>query len=54
MTRAKCKVCGYIYDPANGEKRKDIAPGTDWPDVPDDFRCPSCGAPRKSFTELDD
>ncbi|MDR2873180.1 MAG: rubredoxin [Methanobrevibacter sp.] len=53
MTKTKCKICGYIYDPERGEKRRGIAVGTEWKDVPDDFRCPSCGAKRKVFIEID-
>ncbi|MDR1818838.1 MAG: rubredoxin [Methanobrevibacter sp.] len=53
MIKAKCKICGYVYDPEKGEKRRNIAPGTEWNDVPDDFRCPSCGAAKKSFIEID-
>ena len=45
----KCKVCGYIYKPEVGESRKDVAPGTEWEDVPESFKCPSCGAPKKMF-----
>jgi rubredoxin len=52
MTKAKCKICGYIYDPEVGEERKNVAPNTDWPDVPKNFRCPSCGAGKKAFVEL--
>jgi len=50
--RMKCKVCGYIYDPEKGEPRANVEPGTEWKDVPDNFKCPSCGAPKRMFKPL--
>ena len=35
-----------------GEERRDVAPGTAWEDVPDDFRCPLCGAVKNMFKAL--
>ncbi|MCL2687360.1 MAG: rubredoxin [Methanobrevibacter sp.] len=45
----KCKVCGYIYNPEVGESRGKIEAGTEWEDVHDSFKCPSCGAPKRMF-----
>lgn len=50
--RMKCKVCGYIYDPEKGESRQNVEKGTVWEDVPDNFKCPSCGAPKRMFKSL--
>ncbi len=36
-------MCGWIYDEAEGYEEEDIAPGTSWEDVPEDFVCPECG-----------
>jgi rubredoxin len=47
--KMKCKVCGYIYDPKEGESRQDVKPDTEWEDISDNFKCPSCGAPKKMF-----
>ncbi len=52
MARYKCKVCGYIYDPEKGEPRSDIAPGTAFEDIPKNWKCPSCGAPKRMFIEI--
>ncbi|MBX7077044.1 MAG: rubredoxin [Methanobacteriaceae archaeon] len=52
MAEYKCKICGYIYDTEKGEKRKNVEPGTAWEDVPEGFKCPSCGAPKKMFKEI--
>ena len=43
--------CGYVYDETAGEPDKDIAAGTKWADVPDDFACPVCGADKGAFSE---
>lgn len=51
MKKYKCGVCGYIYDEAVGQPDQGIAPGTRWDDVPDDFKCPLCGAPKALFEE---
>ncbi len=44
-----CEDCGYIYDPAEGDPEADIPPGTPFEDLPDDWVCPICGAPKKAF-----
>ncbi|NLL63419.1 MAG: rubredoxin [Ruminococcaceae bacterium] len=43
-------VCGYIYDEAIGEESKNVAPGTKWEDVPEDFTCPVCGLDKEHFS----
>ena len=45
--------CGYIYDEALGEPKSDIAPGTVWDDVPEDFECPVCGLSKENFGPAD-
>ncbi len=52
MARYKCKVCGYIYDPEVGEARSNIEPGTPFEDLPEKWKCPSCGAPKRMFILL--
>lgn len=44
-----CSVCLWVYDPATGEDSQDVAPGTAWADVPDDFLCPECGMGKDVF-----
>ena len=37
-----CKICGYVYDPAeNG--------GVEFADLPDDWHCPLCGVGKSEF-----
>jgi rubredoxin len=48
-----CIVCGYIYDEAEGAPDDGIAAGTRWDDVPDDWVCPDCGAPKEDFEMME-
>jgi len=45
----KCKICGYIYDPKNGDQSHQIIPGTSFEDLADDWRCPLCRARKQEF-----
>ena len=45
----ECAVCGYVYDPEEGDSMSGIAPGTKFEDLPDDWVCPVCGAPKSQF-----
>ena len=47
-----CKLCGYVYDPAVGDPDGNIAAGTKFEDLPDDWVCPTCGAPKSSFEPM--
>jgi rubredoxin len=44
-----CTVCGYIYDPKEGDPGAGIAPGTPFDDLPDSWVCPVCGAAKTEF-----
>ncbi|MDR1787495.1 MAG: rubredoxin [Treponema sp.] len=46
-----CDVCGYVYDPAQGDSAAGIAPGTAFEALPEDWVCPLCGASKASFSE---
>lgn len=47
--RYVCDVCGYVFDEGVGDPDNGIAPGTRFEDLPDDWVCPVCGAPKSSF-----
>lgn len=49
MTKYVCVVCGYVYDPEQGEPDQGIAPGTKFEDLPDDYVCPTCGVGKDMF-----
>ena len=45
----RCLVCDFVYEEALGMPDEGIPPGTAWDDVPDDWTCPDCGAPKSDF-----
>lgn len=51
MEKWICDVCGYVYDPSEGDPDNGIEPGTAFEDVPDDWLCPECGAPKDEFSK---
>ena len=53
MGKWKCSVCGHVYDPAEGDPDGGVAPGTTFEDIPDDWTCPECGAPKSAYKPLD-
>jgi rubredoxin len=53
MKRVECVLCGFVYDEAQGLPEDGIAPGTRWEDVPADWTCPDCAAPKADFNVLD-
>jgi rubredoxin len=51
MNSYVCNVCGYIYDPSNGDPDNGVEPGTAWDKVPEDWVCPMCGVGKSEFSE---
>ncbi|HOJ92725.1 MAG TPA: rubredoxin [Dictyoglomaceae bacterium] len=49
LKKYKCSVCGFVYDPKNGDPSQGIKPGTAFEDLPDDWVCPVCGSPKDKF-----
>ncbi len=49
-----CTVCGYIYDPAQGDPDNGVEPGTPFTDLPDDWVCPECWADKDAFEPVED
>jgi len=49
MAKYVCTVCGYVYDPAQGDPDNGIDPGTRFEDLPADWVCPLCGASKDEF-----
>ena len=41
----RCTVCGYEYD--------ESVEGVKFEDLPDDWRCPVCNAPKEAFEKAD-
>jgi rubredoxin len=53
MKKYVCNLCGYIYDPKEGDPDSGIKPGTAFEDIPDDWSCPACGVAKDNFSPLD-
>lgn len=53
MTKYECDVCGWVYDPEDGDPEHGIAPGTAFEDIPDDWVCHVCGAGKADFSPID-
>ncbi len=51
MKKYVCDVCGYVYDPEQGDPDSGIAAGTSFEDIPADWVCPVCGVGKDSFSE---
>lgn len=52
MQKYSCDACGYIYDPEVGDPDNDIAEGTPFADLPDDWVCPECGVGKDEFSPV--
>jgi len=50
MKRYKCLLCGYVYDPAEGDPENGVEPGTAF----EDWVCPECGAGQDEFEPIED
>lgn len=49
MDRYKCTICGYVYNPENGDSESGTKPGTSFEELPDNWVCPICGAAKDLF-----
>ena len=49
MKKFRCTLCGYIYDPEEGDMEHGINPGTAFEDLPEDWECPLCGVGKENF-----
>ncbi|NCB41955.1 MAG: rubredoxin [Clostridia bacterium] len=53
MKKYECIPCGYIYDPEIGDEDGNIAPGTAFEDIPDDWQCPVCSVGKEDFRPVE-
>lgn len=53
-TKYVCTVCGYVYDPTEGDSEGNVSPGISFSDLPASWRCPDCGVAKDSFEEMRD
>lgn len=50
----ECKICWTPYDPAEGDDTRQVLPGTPFTALPDDWKCPTCDAPKAQFLVSED
>jgi len=53
MKKYRCTVCGYVYDPQQGDPESGIAAGTPFEKIPDTWSCPICGAKKSEFEPIE-
>ncbi len=50
----ECKICWSRYEPEEGDETRQIPPGTSFLALPDDWKCPTCDAPKVQFMVAED
>lgn len=50
--RFECRSCGYIYEPDEGDKRRDIPAGTLFSQLPEGWKCPVCRSVPEQFINI--
>ena len=53
MQKYQCTVCGYVYDPEEGDPDGGIPPGTPFEDIAGDWVCPVCGVSKDDFEPVE-
>ncbi len=49
MEKYACSVCGFEYDPAEGDPDHGVSAGTAFESLPEDWCCPVCGVSKSEF-----
>ena len=49
MWQCQTASCGYLYDPAKGDRKGKVPAGTRFEDLTENWKCPVCGAGKKAF-----
>jgi len=52
LAKWKCTVCDYIYDPLKGDPKRGITLETAFRELPENWVCPVCFAPKNAFKEI--
>lgn len=54
LSAYECRICQFCYDPNQGDLQGQIAAGTPFTDLPDDWSCPECGSDSALFMPAPD
>jgi rubredoxin len=52
MNMWRCTICGYIYDPAEGDVDNGVPRGTPFEALPDSWECPRCAVGKELFVPV--
>lgn len=52
-SQLECKICWYVYNPADGDPVWQVGPGTPFSELPDHWRCPECDGEKVQFMLLE-
>ncbi|MFO7817813.1 MAG: rubredoxin [Thermodesulfobacteriota bacterium] len=54
MDKYVCTICGYLYSPVIGDRsRSDVPKKTAFHALPEDWKCPQCGADKRRFESFE-
>ena len=53
MDKYECSVCGYVYDPEEGDPDNGIDAGTSFEDMPETWVCHVCRANQEQFAKTE-
>lgn len=53
-SKLECKICWYVYDPAEGDEFWQIPPNTPFSALPDHWSCPDCDGKKNEFMVIAD
>lgn len=49
MEKYICTVCGYVYDPVEGDPENSVPAGTPFSELPEEWVCPVCSVGKELF-----
>ncbi len=52
-SKLECKICWHVYNPEEGDNYWQIAPGTPFSELPEDWSCPECDGNKNDFMLID-
>lgn len=52
MYQCQTTNCGCIYNPDRGDRKAKVSKGTKFESLPEEWKCPVCGAGKKCFKPL--
>ena len=53
MDKYECMLCGYVYNPKEGDPDNGVPAGTPFEKLPEDWTCPVCGADQDDFEKVE-